>query len=628
MKIALAAVVVALSAISFSYGDSTPELAFYDLSAQGTIQGFITDEAGQSLPNAIIVFISEGEGLTDSVISGISGQFSMELPAGSYRISAWVEGFVKEYYPNAYFYDNSNPVILFSKQILQVLIGLKRGALISGAINTNCNNANKLIVSAIKIDNPYINWQCERQVVINGSGQYQLSGLLAGHYKVYIRGNGYQTQYYPMVQFYNEAAVILVSDGQLIEGIDFDLIQPALSLVRGRVTDSGTGRPLNGISIYASQWSPGNNDPGSCMAITDINGDYEFEAVTGEYVVSAAFNTAQLTNDGFRIYYDGRFSPDLADIVTVRSGQVCNDINININLLKNYNLEITGSLYNQRDGAPIVGAKLIAIDYLTGRALSSGSTRDAGDFLIGNLSDGSYLIQMNGANLIPAFWPGVWGWQQAEQIRLSGASVDLYNGGAITQDYGTPGLSISGRIESPESPLAGVRVYAINVGNDMVAFGKTDNFGSYSLASGLTEGAYNVFADLIGFEGAYYPGIVALDLLESPHVDNINIMLMPAVVGINSNVILPQKDHLFANYPNPFNGGTTILFESKSSGQMDLDIYDIAGRLCRRISTLVNPGMNGIYWNGRDDSGAPVASGVYFYRVAGANLVKKMSLIK
>jgi hypothetical protein len=628
IKLALLALVLVLNAFSTVEANSDNGLLARNLAEQGSIQGVINDDAGQRLANAIVLFYSPNGEIIDSVITDTNGLFTISLPIGGYRVSAWADGFIKEYYPNSYFYNSSTIIKLFSKQNIQISFSLKRGGFITGHISTHNLHANKCIFSAIKLDNPYLNWQCDQQVTICENGEYRLGGLLAGHYRVFVRAQGYQIQYYPMVQDYNEAAIISITDLQTVDGIDFDLIPPAYGQISGRIMDTGINRPLNGVSIFASQWSPDLNDPGICVALTDENGYYQFETVAGDYIISAAFGNLQLTDGPFRIYYDGRFSGDLADVVVLRSGQVIDNINLNIDFRKNYNLQISGSLFDEDDGAPIAGAKMIALEYFTGKALSSGVTENSGDFQIRNVPDGTYLIQITGPNLIPAFWPGVWGWQQAEKVKVSGASADLYNGGAITQDYGTPGLSISGKVECPDSNLANVRIYAVNVGNDMIAFGKTDNFGNYTLSSGLTEGAYNLYADLYGFDGTYYPGVVAIDLIDNPRVENINFMLIPTLLGIDETPNLPQRDRLLANYPNPFNGGTKILFESKNAGQVNFEVYDITGRLCRILSSSVMPGINEIFWDGRDHKGDMVASGIYFYRVAGTNSVRKMSLIK
>lgn len=83
--------------------------------------------------------------------------------------------------------------------------------------------------------------------------------------------------------------------------------------------------------------------------------------------------------------------------------------------------------------------------------------------------------------------------------------------------------------------------------------------------------------------------------------------------------------------PNPFNATTRIAFELGSSGPVEVDIYDVTGA---RVTTLfreeVPAGYHEREWDGRNDSGEPVSSGVYFVRLkTGRNaLVRKAVLLK
>jgi hypothetical protein len=91
------------------------------------------------------------------------------------------------------------------------------------------------------------------------------------------------------------------------------------------------------------------------------------------------------------------------------------------------------------------------------------------------------------------------------------------------------------------------------------------------------------------------------------------------------------KNELSQNYPNPFNPQTTIAFSIKSRGAVSVKVYNVAGQLVR---TLVNEnraaGPHTVVWDGRNDSGSPVASGVYFYKLVANNFsqTKKMVLLK
>lgn len=96
--------------------------------------------------------------------------------------------------------------------------------------------------------------------------------------------------------------------------------------------------------------------------------------------------------------------------------------------------------------------------------------------------------------------------------------------------------------------------------------------------------------------------------------------------GPGSRLVLDQ------NFPNPFNPATTIRFENRSPARISLSIYDTTGRLVRtllRKKTLAS-GVHLIGWDGKNDDGTPVATGVYLCRLEGDQdvLAKKMLLLK
>ncbi len=96
---------------------------------------------------------------------------------------------------------------------------------------------------------------------------------------------------------------------------------------------------------------------------------------------------------------------------------------------------------------------------------------------------------------------------------------------------------------------------------------------------------------------------------------------------------LPKKYALFQNYPNPFNPSTHIRFFVGGEGpaEVTLKIYNVAGQL---VKTLVDekksPGEHEEVWNGKNEDGEDVASGVYFYKLKVSDYVetKRMVLLK
>ena len=92
---------------------------------------------------------------------------------------------------------------------------------------------------------------------------------------------------------------------------------------------------------------------------------------------------------------------------------------------------------------------------------------------------------------------------------------------------------------------------------------------------------------------------------------------------------------LFQNYPNPFNPSTTIAFTvpggSGSKQNVALNIYDLRGALVRSlVNGPVEGGRHEVTWNGTNNRGEQVSSGVYFTRFAsgGTKSIKKMILLR
>ena len=85
------------------------------------------------------------------------------------------------------------------------------------------------------------------------------------------------------------------------------------------------------------------------------------------------------------------------------------------------------------------------------------------------------------------------------------------------------------------------------------------------------------------------------------------------------------------NYPNPFNPETTISFDMPKKGKARLDIYNVKGQLINTLfDGIAEYGKTNLVWNGTDDNGVAVSSGVYFYRLSTDKHTetKKMMLMK
>ncbi len=114
--------------------------------------------------------------------------------------------------------------------------------------------------------------------------------------------------------------------------------------------------------------------------------------------------------------------------------------------------------------------------------------------------------------------------------------------------------------------------------------------------------------------------------LESDPSNTIDVAITDA-----DNPVIPLVTKLVGNYPNPFNPTTNIKFSLKDAGEVSLVIYNVKGK---KVKTLIKgslePDFYDVLWDGKDDSGKSVSSGVYFYKLKTDKIiqVKKAILIK
>jgi len=94
---------------------------------------------------------------------------------------------------------------------------------------------------------------------------------------------------------------------------------------------------------------------------------------------------------------------------------------------------------------------------------------------------------------------------------------------------------------------------------------------------------------------------------------------------------LPVNFSLGQNYPNPFNPSTTISFSIPRTEMIELQIYNIRGQIVRTlVNEQMSPGHHAVMWDGRDEQGHAVSSGVYLYRINAGDYseTRKMTLVK
>lgn len=106
----------------------------------------------------------------------------------------------------------------------------------------------------------------------------------------------------------------------------------------------------------------------------------------------------------------------------------------------------------------------------------------------------------------------------------------------------------------------------------------------------------------------------------------------PLVGGVLDIQTTPTEFALLQNFPNPFNPETTIGYELAESADVTLQIYNVVGQVVRTLiaSESQSVGRYQVRWDGMDDRGMPVSSGIYFYQISAGKFqdVRKLMLLK
>ncbi len=96
--------------------------------------------------------------------------------------------------------------------------------------------------------------------------------------------------------------------------------------------------------------------------------------------------------------------------------------------------------------------------------------------------------------------------------------------------------------------------------------------------------------------------------------------------------VIPTEFALGQNYPNPFNPSTTIRFDLPKESPVTLEIYNVLGVRVRSLlaGEALSAGTHSMVWDGRDENGITMPSGVYLYRISAGDFQasRKMTMVK
>ena len=366
----------------------------------------------------------------------------------------------------------------------QTKSGIDGAMLIGGQISGTVTNAStKAAITGIQVcASNEIDSQCAKT---NSNGEYTVSGLATGSYKVYFSAPdvlNYLAQYYNGKASYSEAEAVSVTTGNTTSGIDAAIVTGGQ--IMGKVTAAATKVTLAGIQVCADPKSGGN---GEC-ASTNSSGEYVIAGlITSEYTVS--FDPVVGTNYIFQ-YYNGKESSAEATPVTVAAGSTTPGINAAMAA----GGQIAGRVTDASSKGALDGIEVCPRttdgEYM-GQCVTSNS---AGEYTIVGLTTGEYKVEFypnGGANYVTQYYDA--------ESSVSEATVVSVTAGSTTPGINAemrPGGEVAGKVTDAtgSTAVSGIQVSVYEVNGDYpfaIAFATTNASGEY-LVTGLGTGEYKV----------------------------------------------------------------------------------------------------------------------------------------
>jgi len=240
-----------------------------------------------------------------------------------------------------------------------------------------------------------------------------------------------------------------------------------------------------------------------------------------------------------------------------------------------------------------------------------------GDVLIGvvnrtaGIANNTFVAALDQSSALQRSWLGLYVGAPADPPTLPAAGAwDLIDNFGAAGNWTVRGYGSQG---------TGCSWLSVNTSSGTISPGNTTNVQVSVSASGLSNGQYNCSLNISSNDP------------NNPTVSvPVTLNVGPVSVDDSKNK-LPTAFQLFQNYPNPFNPTTTISYQLSELSNVELSIFNLTGEsVSTLLTTIQAPGNYQVEWDGRDEMGNQVASGVYLYRIKAGKFiqVRKMILMK
>ncbi|MCG8605004.1 carboxypeptidase regulatory-like domain-containing protein [bacterium] len=626
---------------------ATIDTVDFEFDAASAISGVVLADNDEMTPIAgahVVVYLAKPNSTHDAISAlhrrsiretrtDENGQYIVQLRPGFYQVFAFARGFSGEFFDNKQYAREADLVqVLEGAHTSNIDFKLGTRGSIAGQV-TDQETGEPIvgaIVEAFK-EKARVNDEARHagfRAKTDDLGNYLIEDVPDGKYLMVALAREYLPEFYRESPDKEHATFILMEAGEDTTGVDFTLEKGGS--IAGFVGSNPDSLPLARSLVQV--WNTENKV--GRKTYTDDSGQYKVEGLpTGDYIVHVIAR-------GFHpeFYEDARHRRD-ATRVAVVSPNESSPVDLYLDPISRQRGTLAGRVISDADDAPIQAAVVIAVSLNNRRPFITFSG-PFGFYELTDVPEGRYIVFAWAPGFVGEFFKDAHRVKDAERVLVESDQVTNGIDFGLRPQHQIGVYAIRGRIRdaSTGAPLEGVSVFAKVDGQDQVN-AVTDPDGKYVM-QGLPAGTYQVEASGAGFNDAQFGGAgegggADVTIGSGADAGDIDLDLEPeSVTSIDSGDELmstPETFDLAQNYPNPFNPETTIKYQLGQASRVSLKIFNVLGQ---EIRDLVNEellaGNHTAVWDGRDNFGRQVASGVYLFRITAGDfrMSRRMLLLK
>lgn len=510
----------------------------------------------------------------------------------------------------------------------------------------------------------------------DSSGLYKVDRLSPGRYIAYAsfwENDNFGQEWYKEAAALASAAPITLKEGENRSDIDFTLyVHPIYGAIVGTITDAATGLPIPrayvqvnyrqdaaDLSVRRFAWWP-------YYQISDDQGFFAFESLPeGSYKLSVYAN-------GAFAWYPDAVVEEMATPIEVVGGRK-SEANFALTLSQPGTAAISGQVRAEYGIMPMRGAAgarnarleavldepipeiavVMAKPAVTiqlwpdSERFYTAISNPDGRYTLKGLPDGEYYLSSFAPGHMLQYYKETFDPAEAVLVKAEAGQVMdgidfalkanpwyyMKEGDAAGRN--ALNTTLSGTVSDENGQgVAGASVYLLNSAGEPITWATADQNGRFEIM-GIANGTYYLQAGKPGYATTFNGNATnrenAAPLIAANGMTEVNITLPPArSTGVKER-ILPDQIELLGNYPNPFNPETSIHFALPAPMQVSLAVFDRLGRQVRQLyQGLLTPGEHRLLWDGRNNRGETMSSGLYFYRLTTPDGIRsgKMVLMK